>query len=295
MCVLPVALGGCLDIARMTYHFDLSAGTGTLELYDIGTDDPNAATKDFGELVNDYVLGTKVMEDHPTWQVGDRHLEERDGVLVGVVQFQFHSAADVGLYQHDKKSMLLWCAKDEETVIATSGTIIPQYPRCVAFDRKSRSLDVTVKTSTALGDARSLLPNFKAWDGNVVPVADDGSNAALGGMFGQAFGQALGQQGGAGFDLSSALPETAVTAEWAKLGLPIEGGRVLVATDRMLEVTHSSADAPGLLTSYGAALEKAGWKTTGTEGGSTSYAKDDATLRLSTVAAGPATIVMISK
>src|SRR5688572_18162827 len=141
-------LAGCLEIGKTTYRFDLATLQGTLVLADVRTGTPADAAKDFGELVNSYVLGNKVSEDHPTWNVGERRLYEADGMLSGEVGFTFGRASDVGLYQYDKKSPFLWCAADTETVISTSGEIVGPYPRCVVFDRKTKVFEITVQTGT---------------------------------------------------------------------------------------------------------------------------------------------------
>lgn len=193
--LLPLAavfLVGCPDIGRMTYRFDLVSGQGTLTLDDIGTDDPASAVTDFANLVNDYLLGSKVQDEHPSWRVGERRLYENGGRLDGIVVFTFDRAADVGLYQHTKKSEYLWCGKDGETVVSTSGEIVPPYPNCVVFHRKDKQFEVTVTTGSGLGGRTSLLPLYLAWNGGAVPVADSPVDGAVGDLVGDAFRSMFG-------------------------------------------------------------------------------------------------------
>jgi hypothetical protein len=255
---LLVLLGGCPEIGRITYRFDLTRGAGSLSFEDIGTDDPASSEADFAQIVNEWVLGSKVADEHPTWRVGERKIFEKDGRLDGLVLFTFETPEDAGLYKHDRKSPYLWCAGEGETVISTSGTIVPQYPTCVVFDRKAKTAEITVTNGTGLGTRTSLLSQFRVWDGQRLP--DSGNLGGLGEMFGDAMREALEGTGDPGsFDLGSLLPESEAGAAWSELGLPIEGGKVVRSSDTVLQVAHGGLSLADALAKYGQALAAQGY------------------------------------
>ncbi len=300
-CLLALPfLAGCLEIGKTTYRFDLATGEGTLVLGDIRTDTPTDAAKDFGELVNSYVLGNKVSEDHPSWNVGDRRLYEDAGTLAGEVKFRFGRPSDVGLYQYDKKSPFLWCAADTETVIRTTGEIVAPYPKCVVFDRKTKVFEITVQTGTPGNDGQSLLPEFKTWDGSEVASTGDSAMEGMKGLLGALSG--LAGEGGEGqpdlgamlSGLSGILPATEPGEAWKALNLPLDGGTVVLSTDQMLEISYAQTEPAAQVGAFEKALAAAGWKRTGEEAGAVAFEKAGASLRLSAVKAGETVLVVLS-
>lgn len=292
---------GCLEIGRMTYRFDLATGRGMLVLEDIGTDDASKALDDFATLVNEYVLGDRVQDEHPGWRVGDRRLFENEGRLDGVVTFGFDDPADAMLYQHDKKSARLWCADRSEEVIATSGTIVPMYPACVMFDRKAKTLEVTVTTSTDASEhtRTSLLPQFQGWDNQ--PVSTGGGSGAPGiGSLGEALGDALRQAAGlTGLDASSGLggllPQVDADAEWKALGLPLAGSQIVYQTDRTFQANHQGASPAAVLAAYDRALVAAGFASVEKGEELWTWAKGDDKLTATATQAGASVIVSLSR
>ncbi|MBA2320874.1 MAG: hypothetical protein H0V89_06950 [Deltaproteobacteria bacterium] len=295
--LLPL-LTGCLEIGKTTYRFDTAKKTGTLVLSDVRTDTAADAAKDFGELVNSYVLGNKVSEDHPAWTVGERRLYASEGTLAGEVSFTFARESDVGLYQYDKKSPFLWCAADTETILSTSGEIVGPYPRCVVFDRKTRVFEVTVQTGTPTGAGVSLLPQFEAWDGKEVPGV--GGEASLEGMMGLlgALGSLAGGEGRALEGLGALLGggEGAPLSEsWAALKLPTEGGTVILSTEQMLEVRFTDTDPAAQASAWEKALLAQSWKRAGEEAGAVRFERANESLRLSATKAGESVLVVLSR
>lgn len=299
--IAPLA-SGCLEIGRMTFRFDLAAGRGTLVLEDIGTDDADDARDDFATLVNEYVLGERVQEEHPGWRVGERRLFENEERLDGVVTFGFDRPADAMLYQHDKKSAWLWCADRSDEVIATSGTIVPMYPACVMFDRKAKTLEVTVTTT---GDAdeharTSLLPQFQAWDNQPVPASGGTGGASGLGPLGDALGDALRQAAGlTGLDpasgLGGLLPQVDVDADWKALGLPIAGSQIVYQTDRTFQANHQGTSPAGALAAYDRALVSVGFVSVEKGDDLWTWSKGDDKLTATATQAGASVIVSLSR
>ncbi len=294
--VLPL-LGGCLEISQTYYRFDLKARTGTMESRDIRTDSAANADADFAQLVNDMVLGSAALDEHPTWLVTDRKLEERDGVVVGTMSFRFAEPSDVGLYQFDKKSAYIWCGKEGERIAATNGEVIPQYPHCVAFSRKEKVLEVAVDQSAGTPSSRSLISELRAWDGQRIEGVEGsgflGGLDALGGL-GDAMKGLMG--GGAeAFDLGALLPSVEMAPDWTALALPTTGASIVQSNAEMLVMSHPDTDHAGLQARYAAALTQAGFAGGETAGGTTPFTKGKATISLSITPAGPSSLVVLQR
>jgi hypothetical protein len=266
--VLVGLAAGCPRVARLRYHFDLRTLHGTLIAEGIGSDDqPNA---DFATLVNEYALGDRLQQDHPSWRVGARRLYENEGRLDGVVEFGFSDPLAAGLYQHDKKSAFLWCTPDsDDQIVATSGEVVGPYPFCAMFGRKSKAIDVTIGDDT---EAVSLLPQWRAWDGGPIPV-DPGASA-------------LG--------LSELLPDVAAPASWSALGLPLAGGRVVYANDQALQVSHDG-DRTAVLARYADALTAAGFGKGGEDADASHWVRGPEAVSLSATQAGVSVIVSLAR
>lgn len=285
-------LTGCPAFGRMTMRFDLATGQGVVLVEDIGTDEPGAADQDFARIVNEYILGSTFQDDHPTWRVGERKLFESQGRLDGRVDFQFSRPSDVGLYQHDRKSPYFWCAEGGDTVVSTSGTIIPQYPNCVAFDRKAKQLEVTV-TSGSMGPRTSLLPQFGRWNGEALEVTDPGMGD-LGNMLGEAFRRAMeGQTDDLG-GLGGLLPKVEASEDWKTLGLPLSGSQVIYQTERTYQANHTASDNAAVLATYTAALAPLGWVVVETGEDLVVWEREGTRITGTATRAGPNVIVSLS-
>lgn len=286
---------GCPEIGRITYRFDLPSGSGSLEFEDIGTDSPSSAASDFAEIVNDWLLGSKVQDEHPSWRVGERKLLEREGRLDGLVLFTFDRPADAGLYQYDRKSPYLWCAGEEELVVSTNGTVVPTYPSCVFFDRKIKRVEVTVTKGDSTGGRSSLLPQYQVWDGGPIDAGAFGLEQ-IGDMFGEALKGALGgDPTDPGFDLGRLLPETEPRAEWSALGLPIEGGKVVSSDDKRIQVAHAQLSMADAMSRYGDALKAAGYTLAAAKGEEAVWEKGADRLTLVATQAGSTVIVSLAR
>jgi len=180
---LLVLATACPEVERKVYTFDLKAHTGTLVFENIVTDDPPNANDDFMKVVTQVVKGTKLEQDHTGWSISDKKLYENDGRLDGKATFTFGSTSGAGIYQHDKKAPLIWCTRrdEDEVIVSTNGTRIPELPGCIAWDRKASKLTVTVRSAKLTGEEKSLVDPWRKWSkGDKLPVSEDGSTG-LGG------------------------------------------------------------------------------------------------------------------
>jgi hypothetical protein len=260
-------LAGCPRVGRVTWKLDLTGMRGTILAEDIGTDDPRNAVEDFAALVNQVVLGDALALENPAWRLGERKLFERDGKLNGTVEFGFARPEDADLFQYDKKSALLWCAPLGE-VVATSGAVVPPYPACVMFDRKQRSLSVTVSDD---GPMVSLLPVFRIWSGGPIGVSDVPTGL-----------EALLRDG------------VEVPVSWATIGLPAAGGKVVHATESGMQVAHVGL-ASAVLPAYEALLGGAGFTRLASGDETSRWSRGDEVVTLSATQAGGSVIIALAR
>lgn len=187
----------CPKVERKVYVFDMKARTGVLKFENIVTDSPETQNNDFMEIVNQVIRGTKLEEEHPGWRIGKKELVEAEGRLDGVMEFTFDDARGAGLYQHDKKSGYVWCTSrnEEETIVSTNGTRLDDVlPGCVAWDRKTAVLEVTVRSATMAGGEKPLLDPFRKWSaGEELELTDAPFGMSESGLegFGEAFAGGL--------------------------------------------------------------------------------------------------------
>lgn len=290
-------LAGCLEIGRMTYRFDLATGRGMLVLEDIGTDDPTTADRDFASLVNEYILGSHVQDDHPRWRVGERRIFEAEGRLDGVVTFGFDRPEDAGLYQHDKKSAYLWCAADDETVVSTSGSVVPMYPDCVMFDRKAKVAEVTVTVGKEGGNRTTLLPQFRGWDGQSAVSTPDMALGTVGGLGDLSAGIEEVLRGAAGVEtggLGSLLPAEEASPAWKALGLPIAGSQIVFQSDHAYQANHTG-ESEAVVAAYDALLGAAGYTSTDRRPDGGVWTKGEEHVTVAVVRAGASVIVSLSR
>lgn len=156
----------CPKVERKVYTFDLKARTGVLKFENIITDAPESENNDFMDVVNQVIRGTKLEEENPGWNISKKELFENEGRLDGRMEFTFADTRSAGLYQHDAKSGIIWCASrdEEEVVVSTNGRRLDDVlPGCVAWDRKATKLEITVRTATLSGGEKPLTGPFKRW------------------------------------------------------------------------------------------------------------------------------------
>lgn len=191
-----VALGtACPQVERKVYRFDVKAMTGTLRFVNIVTDSPEDADDDFLHILDNVVEGTEIEEAHPGWRVTEKTLQAEGGKLNGHIAFSFDDLDDAGIFKHDKKSPFVWCTsrEDDETIVSTNGTRIDALPGCVAWDKKAKVLEVTVKSATLLGGEQSLLPVYERWEAGETIERSEGGDNPFGamGQGGEAFAAGL--------------------------------------------------------------------------------------------------------
>jgi hypothetical protein len=108
--VASASLGGCLMVESKEYQFLVrpdGSGQAKIVFENIAsvqeTDDQEQATKDYTQLLTDYIKGKRFEQDNPSYFNVKKRLYEQGGKLYGEVTFDFHSYEDVGLFRLDEK------------------------------------------------------------------------------------------------------------------------------------------------------------------------------------------------
>lgn len=168
--LLPVA-GGCLTSEYKEYRIKLRAdrsGDATIRFVNIlsESDDSTAASEDFEELVNGYLLGTKIEKGNPSFHNVKKRLYEQDGVLVGEVSFSFDSLAVVRLFKYDAGSPIMFFLGDRRTselLVETNGTYGRDWMPVVFWPAGATELTLRTRIAPQALQRRSLLRDYREW------------------------------------------------------------------------------------------------------------------------------------
>ena len=102
-----LSLGGCLMVEGKEYLFLVrpdGSGQGRIRFENISSvqeseTEQDQATKDYTQLVTEYIKGKKFEEENPAYYNVKKRLYEEDGKLFAEVTFDFASYEDVGLFR----------------------------------------------------------------------------------------------------------------------------------------------------------------------------------------------------
>lgn len=168
--LLPVA-GGCLTAEYKEYRIKLRpdrSGDATIRFVNIlsESDDSTAASEDFDDLVNGYLLGTKIEKGNPSFHNVKKRLYEQDGVLVGEVSFSFDSLSVVRLFKFDAGSPVMFFLGDRRTseqLVETNGTYGRDWMPVVFWPASATELTIRTRIAPQALQRRSLLHDYREW------------------------------------------------------------------------------------------------------------------------------------
>ncbi len=165
---------GCLATEYKEYRFNLNAdktGTGSVIFYNlisVEDDEQNVSFKDFGELVTDYVEGTRFKDDNPGYNVTSKEIYEENGLLVGKVEFTFEDIRSIGFYKAkdcDCSSLLYYMGDFGETYSESNGNFLGAEDDFPMIEWEAGTKEIYLKTIVQedLESTHSLLPLYKTW------------------------------------------------------------------------------------------------------------------------------------
>jgi len=168
--VFALFLSSCLTVEKKQYTFELTgkdSGKLTIKYINIMSNVDSAGVteiKDFQELLDTYVKGTKIEETYPNAKNFSKRLFEENGVLCGEVSMDFPDLTAARLYQLDKKSPYMFYASsvDGETYLESNGTYGGEFMPVVIFSNSMKKLVVTTSVSKPTEESYvSLLKLYK--------------------------------------------------------------------------------------------------------------------------------------
>lgn len=109
-------LTGCPGYARRTIVVDLENESATIRWVLEGAD-----VYDYNTIVNDYVRGDTLNQEHPGWTIETKRLEPVGDELHGVAELTFSGAGDVGITRAVRSDYALrFCPGANEMVKAAN-------------------------------------------------------------------------------------------------------------------------------------------------------------------------------
>lgn len=159
-----LVLTGCPQVEMVHMVVDRKAKTLQLVYEGLGTDKPEEAEEDL-QAVSKYLLSNPEpgKDEDIGYEIVSSKMYETDGRLDARVDATFETLGDIGIYQHDRKSALIFCVErgTNQLVDATNGKNLKGVlPGCVAWERKSKVLEVSVAYERDENTV-SLLPTYK--------------------------------------------------------------------------------------------------------------------------------------
>ena len=172
--IFSFAASGCLTTQYKEYSYKVNkdgSGSGKILFYNIVSqldDGKNVSFKDFGELVDDYLNGTRFEDDNPKLKVTGKKLFEKDGMLMGEVAFNFENRDSIGFFitkNCDCSPIRYHLSNYNETFIESNGKWLGGDGNFSAICREDGSGERYLKTGAQGGgtEANSLLPMWKTY------------------------------------------------------------------------------------------------------------------------------------
>ncbi|MBK7381342.1 MAG: hypothetical protein IPJ03_20570 [Ignavibacteriales bacterium] len=172
--IFSFVVSGCLTTQYKEYSYKVNkdgSGSGKILFYNIVSqldDGKNVSFKDFGELVDDYLNGTRFEDDNLKLKVTDKKLFEKDGMLMGEVAFNFESLDSIGFFitkNCDCSPIMYHLSNYNETFIESNGKWLGadgNFP-VIVWEDGSRELKFKTAAQEDVTEANSLLPMWKTY------------------------------------------------------------------------------------------------------------------------------------
>jgi hypothetical protein len=172
--VASASLGGCLLIESKEYLFlvrEDGSGQARITFENImsvqESDNEDEVTKDYTQLLTDYVKGKRFEQENPSYYNVKKRLFEKDGKLNAEVTFDFLSYEDVGLFRLDGKGPWMFHAgalnqMSAETFESSNGTHGGRKMPVVFWSESTAEFKIRTQfEEPEKGVTRSLLPLYK--------------------------------------------------------------------------------------------------------------------------------------
>jgi len=172
--ILLLTITGCLSTEYKEYRFQINSdgsGKGSIVFHNIVSvedDEKDVSYKDFGELLSDYLEGTKFEDDNPAYKIINKELYEDEGVLAAKVEFTFDDFRKIGFYKEetcDCSPIMYYMGRFSETYSESNGKYLGNESDFPMIVWKSDTNEMYIKTIVQedLSNAHSLLNLYNDW------------------------------------------------------------------------------------------------------------------------------------
>jgi hypothetical protein len=165
---------GCLTVDKKEYNYTLKSdgsGEGWIKFYNIKSakdGENDVSLKDFAELIDEYMKGTKFEEENPNLLVTSKEIFEENNKLNGLVKFTFANISDISfLFEKDCDCAPIYYSMGgilSETFVESNGTYLGDNggPQIVKWPAGTKDFKFTTSVS-ADSNAVELLNQYNGW------------------------------------------------------------------------------------------------------------------------------------
>lgn len=170
--LVALLITSCLTVEKKEYSFQLKdndSGTLTIKFINIMSmkdDALDVSQSDFDELVTNYIDGSEIEMDYESALVRSKRLFEQNGVLCGEVIIDFDELKNVGLFQYDSKSPLMFNVGsflDSETYLTSNGEYGGEVMPVVFWPKSLKTLTLTTYITDPDETTIGLLREYNKW------------------------------------------------------------------------------------------------------------------------------------
>ena len=168
-------LSGCLTAdkkeVQLTLNDDGRSGSGRILFTGIAStpgDSASAIEDDFNSLVAEYYQGRKIELANPGMKNVHKNLFQKNGKLMGEVDFDFDDVADIGIYRYKDTGPYMYYTVSEGFLTSgqyesSNGTYLGDKFPIIFWDSTSRDLSYTMTLTTPQEPKKSLVANYDRW------------------------------------------------------------------------------------------------------------------------------------
>lgn len=174
LALLTVFFTGCLTVDTKEYYYKISkdgSGEGWIKFNNIKSakdGETDVSLKDFAELIDEYVKGTKFEDENPSLQVVSKELIEENGKLNGLVKFKFNDITEISfLAEKDCNCAPVYYSMGgflSETYLSSNGKYLGENggPQIIKWPSGSKEFQFSTTVSSDTTSIE-LLNQYKGW------------------------------------------------------------------------------------------------------------------------------------
>lgn len=169
-------ISGCLTADKKEVHLTLNddgrSGSGKILFTGIAStpgDSVSAVRDDFNSLVAEYYQGRKIELANPGMKNVHKKLFQKNGKLMGEIDFDFDNLSDIGIYRYKKSGPYMYYTVSDGFLTSgqyesSNGTYLGDKFPIIFWDSSERDLSYTMSLTTQQEPKKSLLASYDRWE-----------------------------------------------------------------------------------------------------------------------------------